>query len=408
MINNNKRVPAPFDYASSSVNYPAGPEEWANFPRVTPPSLGELADGETPNTDIPANVTNWFRQIESRARLVQMHEAMQRWQAFTFAGSLAGNAFCLASMLPSAPDGVFRADRWIAVGANIATAFDAFIAGGNATKFVPYSTTATTLTSPLGMISGARGQLAAWFTASTKLVNKLSENESVAWDETVTPIAALNLSLAYHYNSDSFGQRFFAVGASKIAFSGSVAGSYTNVFTGSFASGVEFADDGDTKVVLIVDTGVGWHVLSSTNAGATWADVFTLPASPDGLCYSPANGVFVLSVSGGVVYTSSDGVTWNATGLIPLQSGYAGRGTLAACGFAIAKLYMRPLGGIRYENGVYYSFDGGVNWTKWTFAEPSAASIPLLQIISANGRFYAIDKNTIYVSGCLEYEERVG
>jgi hypothetical protein len=153
------------------------------------------------------------------------------------------------------------------------------------------------------------------------------------------------------------------------------------------------------------------HVLRSTDDGATWD--FSNPsgsgAPPTGLgaAWSQANGCFVMIDSNGRVWTSVDADTWTIVRTVALLAAATmatpwGQNAVAACGPVIACLANRGVNALgKYDNGIAYTLDLGATWNEVYFGSADV-NAPLTNLISANGRLYAIDGEALYQSGVLE------
>jgi len=187
----------------------------------------------------------------------------------------------------------------------------------------------------------------------------------------------------------------------------SLTGTWTAVAT-AFAQIHALITDGAGLWVLVgQQNGGAIHTMRSSDDGATWAS--SAPGtSPSGLgaAWSQAWGVFVIVDGNGKFWTSTDAVTWTITKTVAaldsaLMATTWGQNSVAACGQAIACLANRGVDSLgKYANGIAYTLDLGATWYEAYIGDTS--DLPFTNLISANGRFYAIDGSSLYQSGVLE------
>lgn len=179
---------------------------------------------------------------------------------------------------------------------------------------------------------------------------------------------------------------YTAVGA--LSFTAGVSGD-------TFASSAVFQAASPTVMVQFRHAPTDPQYSRSVNGGVSWTPI-TLPSSItshsdvyNGLCWSPADGVFVLMSAGGDskthTYISADGLTWSeqGTGLTqsPITTGVAANssGCLVALGDS---------GGAAFQ---MYSVDAGAtwHWSSLILAAPGYVAVTNPKVAASNTGFFA-------------------
>jgi hypothetical protein len=183
----------------------------------------------------------------------------------------------------------------------------------------------------------------------------------------------------------------------------SLGGTWSSQTIPGFVTGM--ATNGTGTWVLFCWNTSSSTILYSTDDGVT----FTSAQVTGGLgstvsgAWSPALQKFVaLETLSGALWTSPDGITWTLRKTVAALVGIPFLAqSVAVCGSAIACIVNRGVNSLgKYPFGIAYTLDAGVSWNESYIASPFGTN-PLTSLISANGRFYALDGVALYQSDIL-------
>ncbi len=197
----------------------------------------------------------------------------------------------------------------------------------------------------------------------------------------------------------------FEASSHKLYIATALGGTWTNTTLTSLTAMSDLITDGAGNWVLVGNVSAAAVTYYSTDDGATWTFGASLSNGSCSGCYSAVDGKFYVLTALGLLYSSPTGVTWTLVKTMAFLTGangvLLGQNGMVACGAVLACRVGRLVNSLgKYPNGIAYTLDRGANWNEVYFGAPT--NKPLTNLISANGRIYAIDGAALYQSGVLE------
>ena len=397
-------------FSWAAGNYPAGAFAWSGTPYQVSPAYKAFTPGQAP----AAQEMNYLFSQMATAAVAGVTVPGVSWQTpdVTVGNGLWINTGGINAIVAAYYDGTYE-NQWI-----IATSNGNVIANYNFIYHTKgYGDQDFTAVDSGAGISATGSVRAVIFDGTHYFAAFVRSSDSAAIIFTCVPGGAWSASVTDTSQTYSDGTLTITQGNVVATFSPSGAISnakswYTAVGAlswtagasgGTFASSAVFQAASPTVMVQFRHAPTDTQYSRSVNGGVSWT-LITLPSSItshsdvyNGLCWSPADGVFVLMSAGGDskthTYISADGLTWSeqGTGLVsvPLSSGLAAN----AAGCLVA--------GANYSGIInpMYSVDAGATW-HWTsmalaapgyvaVTNPKVAASPtgFFQFTNGHGRF---------------------
>lgn len=210
-----------------------------------------------------------------------------------------------------------------------------------------------------------------------------------------------------------FAVSHYLIGANATVYYGTSLAGFTGVGIGSIGDSIRtFVHNGASPAsglprVILGDVLVAnshYVVKYSTDDGVTWTTGHDFGVVALSLCYSAAQDLFLaFDTTNKQLWSSTDGQSWTLLRTVASldTGGISGHHTMAACGPVIAHLVKHTSVANQQLNGIAYTLDMGLTWREEYFGNVNTGQ-PMRALISANGRFVALDDFNTYVSGFVE------
>lgn len=399
----------PYSFASNG-NYPAGASPWSGQPSVVQPVDAILAAGFVPDTPVDAPTVNYLESVKADAITIQGYAAMSTWRRLPFDVNTTRNRFV-------------RPFEYLGVGTASARQRPLALVGhvvSNSHASARFGVDASgALEIDMSGIAAGFNCLAVDrsgnFFGGASIGPRSFTVAPTPVTATITGTGGSGATTAVHFAST----HYLLAQDSTVSYATALTGPWTavTIIPATSTTILQLLDNSyrenavaPTKVIcsLIDNSNSHSKIMVSSDDGITWSlghdfGVVTLVAT-----WSPAWGVFVAWVNDTTsLWTSVDGTSWTnlgsssgVTDILVNSAGYSGQ--IAACGRCIAMIVNHtPATGLTLR-GIAYTFDLGLTWQETYFGWYDVASLPILDLVAGNGRFYAVEEQGLYASGILE------
>jgi len=389
---------------SQTANYPVSGNPWSATPTKVSPGYAFF----TPGVPIAAQEMNWLLNQKDLASVAGVSVPGVSWAAAgpLMPNTLGGTAY--VAYTGGGYDPWIR--KWLVCAVNNVSASDVLSTSGFGES--DFASVSTGNTAGVQFVS-ATDDASHYFGASIRfsdgalLIQRCTAGG--AWSAVVTDAGSGTYKDAQIFTYQGTYIVCTAVTNSTMIgfyapFGGGAGGTWTS-FLGPAIAGTALMTANNGSVIVCIPRASlpASYATSATGTSFTTrsATPFTghTTETPSGLCYSPADGLFVLmTISGGsnaFIYTSPDGINWQQVTSFSATNVYGLAATAAGC---ICALNVEQGGPFAGQYQAIFSVDAGATWHTSQNTLPTGLANTFPQVLASPSGFLSTANNQIRFS----------